>query len=107
MWWFPEHFHNNWYYYHYEKIDKYLCVDRPSVQRRLESLVNMVPVMVPHSGRWSRRWKLHSTANTHARSVARWEKKSPEFWENIVCIEKLVKSTLKNLFMPSSGSHEA
>lgn len=45
---------------------------RPSVPRRLESVVNMVPDMVLHSVRWSRRWKLHSTPNTLALSAARY-----------------------------------
>lgn len=44
---------------------------RPSVRRRLESSVNMVPVMVHPSVRWWRRLKSPSTENTPAHSAAR------------------------------------
>merc|ERR1712029_888608 len=42
-----------------------------NVPRRWESLESMVPVMVLHSVRPSRRWKSPSTENTPAHSVAR------------------------------------
>lgn len=49
-----------------------LCLSiRLNARRRLESLVNMVLDMVPLSEKWLRKWKLPSTANTPAPSVAR------------------------------------
>lgn len=44
---------------------------RQSVQRKLESSESMVLVMVLHSGRWWRKLKSPSTANTPALSAAR------------------------------------
>lgn len=50
---------------------------RPSEQRRSVSPVNMVPVTVPPSGRPSRRWKLPSTPDTLALTVARSPSSEP------------------------------
>lgn len=46
-------------------------LNRPSARRKLELLVNMVPVMARPSEKWSKRWKSHNTASTLAHFVAR------------------------------------
>lgn len=52
-------------------FDRSTTLKWPNAPRRLESLVNMVPVMVPPCVKWSRRWRWPSIQNTPAPSAAR------------------------------------